>query len=59
MKIQAFWNVNCITVGLVQGVSDHHSAFIFRVKQLNCCEDFTLIILLRINDPENEDFKIF
>jgi len=49
----------CVAVVLVQGVSHHHSAFIFRVKQFNCCEDFTRKILLRINDPENEGFKIF
>jgi len=59
MKIQVFWNVNCVAVVLVQSVSDHHSAFSFRVKQLNCCEEFTRIILLRINDTENEGFKIF
>jgi len=59
MKIQTFWNVSCVTVILVHGDSDHRSAFIFRVEQLNCCEKFTCIFLLKLYDPDNEGVKIF
>ena len=58
MKIQALWNVSCFAVVSFRGVSDHRSAFIFRVKQLNCCDNFTCIFLLKLYDPDNEDVKI-
>jgi hypothetical protein len=57
--IETFWNVSRVAVVLVRGVSEHRIAFSFWVKQLNCCENFTRIFLLKLYDLANEDAKIF